>query len=114
MSDLRAWLDEQELQEETVEVSGRAFLVREASLAERGRTLASFDGIEDHEVPFVVACMSVLDPATEEPVVDARDWQYWKSKGSRFADLTTAALKVNGLLNDPVEAELKNSDTTTT
>lgn len=113
MSELRAWLDEQGLQEETITIAGRAFLVREVSLAERGRTLASFDSLKDHEIPFVVACMSVLDPATEEPLVEVKDWEYWKSKGSRFADLTTAALRVNNLLSDPIGDEVKNSETTT-
>lgn len=113
MSDLRAWLDAEGLAEETVSISGKSFLIREINLADRSRQMAAYAGkLEDEDVPLVIASMSVLDPATEKPVVPVADWKYWRDKGSRFADLINAAMRVNGVFED-AEAELKNSDTTT-
>lgn len=111
---LREWLDAQVPAEEIVVVRGKEFLVVEIDLAERSELFAKFDGkLTDETVEGLLLCRCVLDPATRQPLVPLEEYAYWRSKPTSFAKLLGAALRLNGMTVDPVQAALKNSDATT-
>lgn len=110
---LRQWLDEQEPSEETVTIKGKQFLVVELDLAERGRLIAEHSGgkeVTDRMIEGLMLSRCVLDPETREQLVPCEEWEYWMKKGSKFSTLLARVLAVNGLKEDPVEDELKNSE----
>lgn len=115
MSELRDWLNSQPLTEKRITVKGREFLVMEANLAERSRTLAAHaknGHLANEDAEALLMCLCVLDPVTGERVVEPADYNVWQKQGVSFAPLLRAVLDVNGFSDDEVEAEVKNSDTT--
>lgn len=116
MGSLREWLDEQELREETVYISGKQFLCVEIDRAERSRLIASFpdqEKLTDSVVEGLMLSRCVLDPETRQQIVKEEEWKYWGSRPARFGRLWSSVAKLNGLLGNDVGTEVKNSDATT-
>lgn len=116
MSELREWLESASLDSQLVTIKGKQFKVVECNMAERSRVLASH--AKNGEVPNDVAealllSLSVVDPATDQRVVEPEDYKVWTKLGLGFSPLLRACLDVNGLRFDEVEDEVKNSEATT-
>lgn len=108
MSDLSEWLESQNsCRQETVQIDGKEFLVKELSLATideiaQATAASDKDGVEFQAR---IMCHAICDPETGLPV-KPDDWQFWGSLGTKFLPLRLRVIELNRLSAN-VEAAVK-------
>ena len=118
MSSLRERLEAKPLQQIVVTVRGERFTVVEIDRAERSRISAACvdkHGKRDFEMlEGMLLSRCVRDPDTDTEVYSVEEWSKWNALGSgTTGPLMAEVMKLNGLDNEDVGREVKNSDTTT-
>lgn len=115
---LRERLEAKPLQESFLTVRGEKFLVGELDGATRARLLAdcrSKSGkLDSQKLEGVLLSACVKDPDDGLNLYSVDEWEKWDKLGSGFrGPLMAEVMRLNGLDDDDVGRELKNSDTTT-
>lgn len=114
---LRERLEAKGLERSTITVRNEKFVVLELDRAERSRIFAdcrdkagksNFPKLEG-----VLLSRCVIDPEDETPVYPVEQWRDWDKLGSGYTGpLFGEVMRLNGLDDQDVGRELKNSDTT--
>ena len=114
---LRERLQAKGLPESTITVSGEKFLIVGLSRSSRSSLFASCkkaDGKSDvNKLESMLLSKCVLDPESREQVFGVDECSQWDGlPASITGPLMAEIMKLNGLDDDDVGREVKNSDTT--
>lgn len=116
MSNLRERLEKRALEESVVTIRGERFRVVELPKSQRAEVLARNRTKEGKFKPgldaeFLSLCVS--EPGTNEPVYPVEESAKWDTLGSGFTGpLMAEVMKLNGMDDDDVGRERKNSEAT--
>lgn len=118
MTSLRERLEAKPLQQSIITIQGERFSVVEIDRAERARKFADCTtpkGDRDFvKLEGVMLSRCVSDPEADESVYSEDEWKKWDTLGSSFTGpLMAEVMRLNGMDNQDVGREVKNSDTTT-
>lgn len=118
MSSLRERLEATPLQQTILTIRNERFTVSEIDRAERARIVADCNdkhGKRDFlKLEGVLLSRCVSDAINGDPIYSVDEWQMWDRLGSGLTGpLMSEVMRHNGLDNEDVGREVKNSDTTT-
>lgn len=116
MTSLRERLEAKSLERTVLTVRGERFCIAELSRSERSRLIASTRDktgkSNNDKLEGVLLSACVLDD-TEQTIYSSDEWQKWDALGAGITGpLFAEVMRLNGLDNDDVGREVKNSDTT--
>lgn len=117
MTGLRERLKTAKCPEETLTIRGERYLVIGLLRSRRSELLASATTdkgkVDSRRLEGVLLSNCILDPDTREQVFTEDEWQEWDGIPSvTTAPLMSEIMRLNGLDNDDVGREVKNSEPT--
>lgn len=99
-----------------VTINSERFLVRGITRSKRSEIFAAHNKngkIDSHKLEGVLLSTCVFDPETQQPVFSVEEWKEWDSVASGITGpLFAEVMRVNGIDNDDVGREVKNSEAT--
>jgi len=116
---LRERLEAKKLEQSEITIRGERFTVLELDRAERSRTFAECRDKSGKsnwaKLEGVMLSKCVREPETSAAVYGPDEWQAWDKLGSGMTGpLFGEIMRLNGLDDQDVGREVKNSDTTET
>jgi len=117
MTTLRERLEAKTLEQIVITIRGERFTVVELDRAERARMFADCRDkqgkVKTELLEGTMLSRCVRDPDTDTEIYSAAEWEKWDAVGSGITGpLFAEVMRQNGLDNDDVGREIKNSDTT--